>query len=123
MFRCIHKNISVSRNEKAFKTTRLEGILSLCVPNTFGRFSIFFHMSNNFCDFLFPLLFLSPFLQRGSTLRGKNLLPRVANSFRLEQTIFQKGTKIISTALTPHERLVIQSVQVAKWLLLLISDY
>ena len=29
--------------------------------------------------------------EKGSTLKGKNLFPRGANSFLLEQTPFQKG--------------------------------
>ena len=32
--------------------------------------------------------------EKGSTLKGKNLLPLGANSFLLEQTLFQKGTGV-----------------------------
>ena len=34
-------------------------------------------------------------LKKGSSLIGKNLLPRGANSFLLEKTLFQKGGKTI----------------------------
>ena len=45
---------------------------------------------DNFCDFLFALLCNKPPSEKGSVLKGKNLLP---NSFLLEQTPFQKGNK------------------------------
>ena len=38
--------------------------------------------------------------EKGSTLKGKNLLPLGANSFLLEQTPFQKGAKTIDSCLT-----------------------
>ena len=35
--------------------------------------------------------------EKGSTLKGKNLLPGGAKSFPLEQTPFQKGTGILES--------------------------
>ena len=34
---------------------------------------------------------LSPVSEKGSALKGKNLLPLGANSFLLDETLFQKG--------------------------------
>ena len=45
-----------------------------------------------FCDFLLTFQHTNPLLKKGgSTLKGKNLLPREANSFLLEKILFQKG--------------------------------
>ena len=58
---------------------------SLCLKclDTHGRFSTIFNKGDNFCDLLFAVLHMVP-LQRGPTLKGKNLLPVGANSFLLE---------------------------------------
>ena len=53
--------------------------------------------------FLLPICLLvhqSP-SGKGSTLKGKNLLPEGTNTFFLGQTPFQKEEKIISTELSP----------------------
>ena len=65
----------------------------------FGRFSVTFYKGDNFCDFLLIFLYTNPLLKKGSALKGKNLLPKGANSFLLEQTPFQKGGKRILTEL------------------------
>ena len=51
---------------------------------TSGRFPPFFDKGDNFCDFLFALLDVSPLLKKVSTLKGKNLLPGGANAFLLK---------------------------------------
>ena len=50
--------------------------------------------------FCFAFLHSKPLLKKGSTLKGKNLLPLGANSFLLEWTPFQKGGKTILTELS-----------------------
>ena len=42
-----------------------------------------FYKKNNFFEFLFSLLYKTP-SEKGSTLKGKNLLPGGANFFLLE---------------------------------------
>ena len=42
-----------------------------------------FYKENKFFEFLFSLLYKTP-SKKGSTLKGKNLLPGGANSFLLE---------------------------------------
>ena len=42
------------------------------------------------------ILHTKPHAVKGSTLKGKNLLPRGANSFLLEETSFQKGDNLMS---------------------------
>ena len=62
---------------------------------------------NNFCYFLFVVLPPPPTpppphpapSEESSTLKGKNLLPKEANSFLLEQKHFQMGDKTILTDL------------------------
>ena len=39
--------------------------------------------------------------EKGSTLKGKNLLPRGANYFLLEKTLFSEGIQTILTDLLP----------------------
>ena len=51
--------------------------------DTLGRFSIIFNKGDNFFDFLIAFLH-NKSLGKGSTLKGKNLLPKGANSFLLE---------------------------------------
>ena len=46
-------------------------------------------------------------LKKGSTLEGKNLLTKGANSFLLEQTPFQKGDKTILTGVTSLESVLL----------------
>ena len=62
--------------------------------DTLGRCSPILFKGDNFCDFLFAFLNNKPFLKKPtlkgknrflrSTLKGKNLLPRGANSFLLK---------------------------------------
>ena len=49
---------------------------------------------DNFCDFLFAFLHTKSLL-KGAYSKRKNLLLKGANSFLLEKTPFQKGTKSI----------------------------
>ena len=52
-----------------------------------------FYKGDNFCDFLFALLYTNPYPKKGSTLKGKNLLPIGANSFLLEEIPFSDGSE------------------------------
>ena len=66
----------------------------------FFFFLPFFIKGDNYCDFHLALLHKNP-PEKGSTLKGKNLLPLGANSFLLEWTLFQKGDKTILAELPP----------------------
>ena len=44
----------------------------------------YFCKGNNFCDILFGFQYTIPLLKKESILKGKDLLPRGANSFLLE---------------------------------------
>ena len=59
-----------------------------------------FHKGDDFCESLFAFLHINPLLKR-CTLKGKNLLPRGANSFHLQYNAFQKGIKYILKELPP----------------------
>ena len=57
--------------------------------DTHDRYSAIFYKGDNFCVFLYALLHPKPFW-KGSTVKGKNLLPMGANSFLLEYTHWSK---------------------------------
>ena len=61
------------------------------------RFSTVFK-EDNFCD-CFPA-HKGP-TEKGSSLKGKNLLPLGTNSFLFEKTLFQRGGKSILKGLPP----------------------
>ena len=52
--------------------------------NILGIFKTFVGKGDNFCDCLVASLATESFFEKKSTLKGKNLLPLGANSFRLE---------------------------------------
>ena len=64
------------------------------------------------CDFQFAFLYTSSLLKKGSTPKGKNLLPRGANSFPFRVDPFSEGRqnhfdrvsplKVYSYPLTPY---------------------
>ena len=54
--------------------------------------SCIYYKGDNFCDFLFAFLHANSLLKKGP-LKGKNLLPRGANSFLLEQILFIREPK------------------------------
>ena len=58
---------------------------------------LLFDKGDIFCDFSFPAFQASS--EKGSTLKGKNLLPTWTNSFLLEWTHFLKGGKTVLTEL------------------------
>ena len=49
-------------------------------------FPVILYKGNNVCDCWFAFLHTRSFLEKGSTLKRKNLLPGGANYFLLEQT-------------------------------------
>ena len=57
--------------------------------DTLGKFSAIFYKGDNFCYFLFVSCIPNPFCKR-STLKGKNLLQRGANSFLLCRPLFRR---------------------------------
>ena len=59
-----------------------------------GRLSAIFNKGGNFYDFLFTFPAYKIVSEKGSTLKGKNLLPLGANSFLLQYTHFQKSRPI-----------------------------
>ena len=70
------------------------------------RFFIIYYKGDNFCDSLFAL---KAFSKKGSTLKGKNLLPLGVISLLLEKTPFQKGLDVQESK---HE--VIKTVSLAE---------
>ena len=68
--------------------------------NILGSIVAIFEKTDNFCGFLFALLSQTP-SEKGSPPYRKDLLPVRANSFLVEQTIFQKGTKTFLIELYP----------------------
>ena len=63
--------------------------------DTLDRFYAISAKGDNFCDFLFSFQYTKSLLKKGSTLKGKNLLPRGANSFLLDWTPFQTREHIL----------------------------
>ena len=61
--------------------------------DTICRFSAILDKGNNLYDFLFTFLHTRPLSEKGSTLIGKNLIPRGADSFLLGQTPFRRELK------------------------------
>ena len=74
---------------------------SLKGSDTFGRFFSPFLQGRQFL--WLPVCFAAHQIssEKGSTLKGKNLLPGGANSFLFRVDPFKKGTKIILTELSP----------------------
>ena len=64
------------------------GLCSLRGLHTFGRFLAILYKAENFCDFFIALQHARFPLKRGSTLKGKNLLPLGANSFLRVSKLF-----------------------------------
>ena len=70
-------------------------LVSIRGLDSFGRFSLIFYKGENFCDFLFVFCSVSsqvPFL-KGSTLKGKNLLPLGSKFFPFRVDLFSEGSK------------------------------
>ena len=62
-----------------------------------------FDDGDNFSNFLFTTLHIMPHFEKGSTLKGTNLLPLFGtNSFQLEWTPFQKGVKLTDRDSSPE---------------------
>ena len=66
---------------------RLRGCIlyinSLRGHDNLGRVSVTFHKGDNFCEFLFASLQIESLLEKGFTLKGKNMLSMGANSLSL----------------------------------------
>ena len=69
--------------------------------DTLGKFSTVFLQGRYFLGFSIGLPEHQVPSEKGSTLKGKNLLPQGANSFLLEKTSFRKGGKTNLTELPP----------------------